>query len=395
MGMLDDYADQICCLAAEGKSDERIAAELPVETDGQSVYRWRKKHHVGKPTLRYASVLDPYADDIRRMYVDEGLTDQHIADTLPVSVGQETIRAYRMKRLGIASDRQRKVGRFTMAARYEELRDELPAAWERSKKWHSTQNRMVGSAQRVAQEFGVSTSTAAKWLAEQGLVEKRIDGKAGSKQAVALFGKGSSVPKIAEALGATQDSVRNWLKAAGCDLSDYFARMSHEEKIAWRRSISEGKASSVAGSGRYSYGGARLDSPQEVIFAKTCDRLGMDWQPYDRASMGVCEVLIDDRIVRYAPDFLVGNLPVEVKGIYDGLAADKVRTWREERGPLALVMKEELFEFEAAASAKEARLLLDAACFLDPSPETAFWQHAPTGARVPENSSNATSDQRQ
>jgi hypothetical protein len=37
-------------------------------------------------------------------------------------------------------------------------------------------------------------------------------------------------------------------------------------------------------------------------------------------------------------------------------------------------MKQQLFEFEAAASDKEARLLLDAACFLDPDPETAFRQ---------------------
>lgn len=355
-------------------SDAKIADALPVQTDGQAVYRWRKKHHVEKPNVRHASVLDPYASEIKRMYVDEGLTDERIAGMLPVDVSAGAVRVFRIDKLGIPSDRKRKVGRFTMAARYEEIKDELPAAWERSKKWHPTQKRMVGSALRVGQEFGVSASTAQRWLAQQGLVEKRIDGKLASKQALELFNKNWSVPRIAKKLGATQESVRNWLNAAGCDLSDHFARMTHEEKIAWRRSISEAKATAVAGAGRFTYGGARLDSPQEVTFAKNCDRLGLEWRPYDRALMGVCEVPIDGAIVRYAPDLLVGDLPVEVKGIYDAVAATKVKTWREHRGPLALIMKPELFEFEAARSAEEAQQLLDACRFLDPEPEAAFWE---------------------
>ena len=260
-----------------------------------------------------------------------------------------------------------------MEARYEEIKDQLPAAWERSKRWHTTQKRMVGSAERVGQEFGVSMATARKWLARQGLVEKRIDGKEGSQQALELFNDGWSVPRIAKKLGANEESVRNWLHAQGCDLSNYTDRMSYEEKIAWRRSISEGKVGSVAGSGRYSYMGIRLDSPQEVVFAKNCDRLGLRWQPYDRAGMGVCEVLIGDQIVRYAPDLMVDDLPVEVKGIYDQTAAIKVKTWREKRGRLALIMKEELFAFEAATSVQEAMVILEAACYLDPEPETPFW----------------------
>lgn len=373
MNVLDIHADEIRSMSADGVSDARIAETLPVETDGQAVYRWRKKHGVEK-VVRYASRLDPYAADVRRMYVDEGLTDERIADLLPVTVAVETVRSFRMKKLGIPSDRLRKVGRFTMDARYEEIKDELAAAWERSKRWHTVQKRQVGSAERVAEEFGVSATTAKKWLAMQGLGEKRIDGKLVGVQAVTLFNDGWSVPRIAKEIGATQDSIRNWLRAAGCDLSDYFSRMSHEEKIAWRRSISDAKASSVAGSGRYSYGGARLDSPQEVTFVKTCDRLGIEWCPYDRALMGVCAVPINGETVNYAPDLVVGNLPVEVKGIYDLVAATKVRTWRELRGPLSLIMKEELFAFEAASSSDEARQLLEATCFLDPEPEVAFWE---------------------
>ena len=41
-------------------------------------------------------------------------------------------------------------------------------------------------------------------------------------------------------------------------------------------------------------------------------------------------------------------------------ATTPTRPQTEQRGPLALIMKEELFEFEAAGAAKEARLLLDA-----------------------------------
>lgn len=374
MNVLDGWADQIRDMSAAGLSDARIAQALLVKTDGQAVYRWRKKHGVEKPDVHHVSVLDPHAADIRRMYVDEGMTDELIADVLPVSVNAETIRAFRIKKLGIPSDRRRKVGRFTMDARYEEVKDQLAAAWERSKEWHSTQKRMVGSAQRVAEEFGVSGTTAKKWLARQGLGETRVDGKFASQQAVALFDDRWSVPRIAKAVGATQESVRNWLNAAGRDLSGQVNRMTHEEKIAWRRSISEGKARSVAGSGRYSYGGARLDSPQEVTLVKNCDRLALEWCPYDRVVLGVCEVPINGEIVRYAPDLVVDGLCVEVKGIYDIVAATKVRTWRDQRGPLALIMKEELFAFEAASTFSEGKQLLDAACYLDPEPEVAFWE---------------------
>ena len=68
------------------------------------------------------------------------------------------------------------------------------------------------------------------------------------------------------------------------------------------------------------------------------------------------------------------RLAVEVKGIYDLTAATKVRTWRDMRGSLALIMKDELFQFEAARSAEEALQLLEATCFLDSLPEAAFWE---------------------
>jgi transposase len=222
---------------------------------------------------------NPFADDIKRMYIDEGITDQLIADALPVTVTADTVRDYRIRRLRIASTRHKKVGRFLMEARYEAVKHQLPAVWERSKRWYSTQKRMVGSAERVGQEFGVSMATARKWLARQGLVEKRIDGKEGTQQALELFNEGWSVPRIAKKLGASEESVRSWLHAQGCDLSNYTDRMSYEEKIAWLRSISEGKVGSVAGSGRYSYEGTRLDSPRRLSSPRTATGSGCAGSP--------------------------------------------------------------------------------------------------------------------
>ena len=372
---LDPHSDEIRKLASEGLSDARIADALPVDTDGQMVLRWRTKNGVEKGKTRFVSALDPFADDIKRMYVDEGLTDALIAQRLPVEITDNAVRDYRIKKLGVKSDRKRKAGRFVMEARFEEVKDQLPAAWERSKRWHRTQKRDVGSAKRVGEEFGVGMSTAQDWLARLGLVERRIDGKEAGDRALALFKENWSVPRIATELGTTQDSVRSWLKARGCDLSNHMERWNHDEWIAWRRRISEGKATAVAGVGRYRYKGFRLDSRQEVKFVKNCDRLGLNWLLYDRADMGVCEVTFEDGMIgRYAPDIVVEGIPVEVKGIYDKTAATKVRTWRQVMGDLALVMKQELFEFEAAADAGEALEILRGACYLDPDPEQAFWE---------------------
>lgn len=375
---LDPYADEIRKLAAEGLADARIADGLPIDCDGQMIDRWRKRNGVVKTKTKFVSKLDPFADDIRRMYVDEKLTDEVIAERLPIEITGDSITTYRVRKLGIPTDRKRKVGRFVMEDLFEEVKDQLPAAWEESKRWHTTQKRYVRSAKRVGEKFGVSASTARDWLSRLDLVETRIDGKEAGDNALALFKEGWGVPRIAAELGATQDSVRKWLNTRGCDLSKPTERMSHQEKIAWRQAISDGRAGSRTGSGRYPYGEFRFDSPQEVVFVENCDRLGLKWAPYDRIGMGVCEVPSDDGQVvgNYAPDLVVEGLPVEVKGIYDNKAARKVRTWRRVKGDLALIMDEELFLFESAPNAAAAMVILKGARYLDPDPETAFWDQA-------------------
>jgi len=117
-----------------------------------------------------------------------------------------------------------------------------------------------------------------------------------------------------------------------------------------------------------------MDSSFEVRFAANCDRLGISWQLYDRALHGVLEVEIEGEIVRYAPDFMVGPYPVEVKGIFDQLAATKVAAWREQRGQLAMVMKWELLDFEEARDSHDAMSTLLAACYLVPPTDAAYWE---------------------
>jgi hypothetical protein len=43
------------------------------------------------------------------------------------------------------------------------------------------------------------------------------------------------------------------------------------------------------------------------------------------------------------------------------------------RGHLAMIMKQELFEFEAAPTPEEAMMVLEAACYLDPPTDKAYW----------------------
>jgi len=161
---LDPYADEIRKLAAEGLADARIADGLPIDCDGQMIDRWRKRNGVVKTKTKFVSKLDPFADDIRRMYVDEKLTDEVIAERLPIEITGDSITTYRVRKLGIPTDRKRKVGRFVMEDLFEEVKDQLPAAWEESKRWHTTQKRYVRSAKRVGEKFGVSASTARDWL---------------------------------------------------------------------------------------------------------------------------------------------------------------------------------------------------------------------------------------
>lgn len=368
---INRYSDLIRRLYLEEKmSDAEVAAALPIEATASGVYHFRVRTGIKGHRRGAKSALEPHRDEVIRLYIEEKLTDGQIAARYDVT--EEAVRRARM-RWGVATDRNKKSGRFSREAQFEQIKDQLPDAWERSKRMHPKQKRMMGSAQRVGDEFGVSLPTAQKWLSRLGLVESRTQWSDDAPEtALKLFDEGLSVPATARQMGIPEDTVRNWISKHR-DLSNPATRRSHEERMAFRRSVSAGKVASVAGSGRFEYNGHRLDSSYEVRFVTTCDRLGLNWRAYDRATDGVCEVSIDDQTVRYAPDFIVGEIAVEVKGIFDALAAQKVRCWREGRGKLAMIMKQELLDFEGARDVEDATSTLLAACYLTPPTEPAYW----------------------
>lgn len=372
MSNLNEYDKEIRRLYLEEKmSDEEVAQALPVPATARGISSYRHRYGIKGHRRGPKSSLQKHQEEITKLYVEDGLTDALIAEKFNVTA--EAVRNARIK-WRIATTRHKKAGRYSMGAKFEEIRDELPAAWERSKRWHARQQRMVGSSARVAKEFGVGPSTAQKWLASLGLVESRsVHGETAPQEALSLFDTGLSVPAVAREMGCPEETVRAWISKER-DLSNPDSRRSYEEKIAFRRAVSIGKAQSVAGSGRFNYNGTRLDSSHEVRFAKSCDRLEMNWETWNRAKMGVCEVSLNGEVVRYAPDFLVEGIPIEVKGIYDATAATKIATWRQSKGSLAMVMKDELFEFESAATFDEAVAILRACCYLDPPQDKAFWE---------------------
>jgi transposase len=260
-------------------------------------------------------------------------------------------------------------------AEFAAVREELAVVWEKSiqpRRVGSTGIVMQGSAHRVAEHFGWSPSKTIKFLKRAGLLTPRPSNKTHGGRAAELFESGWSVPRIATEVEVSEDTIRSWLKKRGLDLSNHHDRRSHEEKIAFRQAISDGRGGSVVGNGRFKYNDVRMDSSWEVRFAKNLDRLGVEWTVWDRERDGTVEIP-GEVVGRYSPDFLVGDLPVEIKGVYDATAALKVSTWRKERGRLAVVMRNELLELESARTAEEAIAILQAFCYLDPPARRDGW----------------------
>lgn len=367
---INQYADLVRRLYLEEKmSDAEVAAALPIEATASGVYHFRIRNGIKGHRRGGKSSLDLHREEIIRLYTEDKLTDGQIASRYNVTA--EAVRRARV-RWDVVTDKNKSEGRFSREAQFIQVKDELPAAWERSKRFHKRQQRMVGSSARVGAEFGVGASTAAKWLARIGLGEvKSVYGDDAPKKAVDLFDGGLSVPAVARQMGVPEDTVRNWISKHR-DLSNHHERRSHEEKIAFRQAVSDGRGGSVVGNGRFKYNDVRMDSSWEVRFAKNLDRLGVEWTAWDRERNGTVEIP-GEVVGRYSPDFLVGDLPVEIKGVYDATAALKVSTWREERGRLAVVMRNELLELESARTAEEAIASLQAFCYLDPPARRDGW----------------------
>lgn len=377
---LDDHYDDIERMAGEGMSDARIAAALSIAATGQQVYRFRYANGIEKAKVRFVSQLDPYAKEILRLYVEERRTDKYIADVLPLKITQEAIRIYRTKVLGIETSRgDRSSERYIGEDFWLQVKDGIPRVWKDSERWDKQRRRMVPSTERVAEHYGIGTSLAHRLLKRAGLVSDRPSLEREGQRAKELFDQGWSIPRIAAELDQKEDSVRNWLNAQGCDLSNHVARMSHEEKLAWRGSISDAKAHAEDPTRRHPYGEHMLGSNYEVIAATQFDRVGLPWRPYSRLEDGVLDYEKEDgHVSRYAPDLVVTfngiEVLVEIKGLYASLDQVKVRAWRKDRGRLSLMLRTDILELEHATTAQEAFDCVRACTYNDPEPKSVDWR---------------------
>jgi len=372
MSNLTEYHEEIRRLYVdEGLSDAKVAAALPIETSGQAVYRFRRKVGIEGHGPGRTSPLEPHREEIVRLYTSGEASDDSLAERYGVS--SEAVRQAR-KRWGVETVRRKNSGRYSTDALFEEVKDQLPEAWERSKRWHKIQKRMVGSSARVGAEYGVSPATAQRWMKRLGLLEERPDNESGADRVVDLLASGWSVRRISEDLGVSGDTVRAWAKKRGIDLSSehYTKRMTHEEKAEWRRTLSRAKGFRATPPGQYSYGGETWDSTPEVLFVEHCDRVGLPWTKFDRTDALDFEDEAGGSV--YAPDVLVGDLPVEIKGYYGVRDARRVKRWRAERGPLALVSDRFLLDFESTKTAAEAERFLRAQRYFDPDPRDDLWR---------------------
>jgi hypothetical protein len=318
------------------------------------------------------SSLAPYAEEIRGWYSIEGLTDSMIADRLGdehgLNISENGVWSYRVHTLKLASDRSgRKEGRFSVAYRLSLIPDdELRRAFEETEQGFSTGRhahaiRRTKSAGRLAQKYGVSHSAMYDELKRRGLLAGRFSFAGDGVTIYDLFQAGRSIPAIAKKLGCSQEFVRECLTKMGADLSNAHARMSPEERRAWRIAIRRGRAASEKEMGRYVHQrtGIKMDSTYETRFADYCDQYGLEWERFKRSEESLLPVnLGGDLDTFYGPDFWVSygdeRVLVEVKGIYGYIDSVKVTAWRAERGELALMTADELSDFFVAATPQEA-----------------------------------------
>jgi hypothetical protein len=317
------------------------------------------------------SSLAPYAEQVRRWYSVEGLTDAMIAarlrDEHGLSITENGVWSYRVHTLKLESDRRgRKAGRFSVAYRLSLIPDdELRRAFEETEQGFTIGRhpaiRRTKSAGRLAQQYGVSHSAMYDELKRRGLMADRFSFSRDGATIYDLFQAGRSIPAIAKKLGCTQDFVRDCLTKMGADLSNAHARMSPEERRAWRLAIRRGRAASEKEMGRYvhQHTGIKMDSTWEIRFADYCDQYGLKWERFQRTEESLLPVnLGGDLDTFYGPDFWVSHggerVLVEVKGIYGYIDSVKVTAWRAERGELALMTADELSDFFVAATPQEA-----------------------------------------
>lgn len=224
LGMIDE--ERFLQLHAQGLPDMDIAEELLGNRDknsGQKISRLRKKHgllpHKAQRGPKTDTSLD---DDIQRLYQDELLTCEQIANRL----NRGTPFIYdRLKKMGIHEGRFAR-GRY---GKSNNIPSDLESVW-----LGSFQNKLLpsggslfqGSAQRVAAHYDVSPQVAMRWLKEKQLLKERLPHVALWKS---LYESGMSCEAIANQVGVTNpNTISKYLKTQGVDVKNGY---SYEEQL--------------------------------------------------------------------------------------------------------------------------------------------------------------------
>lgn len=165
-------------------------------------------------------------------------------------------------------------------------REELVMAYEKSRQKHRRTGLVLGSAQRVAKYFGVSSTTAIQWMRDEGIpfdqqpISERID------EIIDLYRSGLTIEKIAEKTGFGAGSISNCLKGAGVEVLLSQQRRTEEDNKRVAAAISVSKVGSEV---------YELFSSREAVL-EYLNRTGLRSIKGIEADLGVSHFYITQRI---------------------------------------------------------------------------------------------------
>lgn len=149
-----------------------------------------------------------------------------------------------------------------------------------------------GSAKRVAEKMGVSTSTAQKWLKEFGLLPERPQYKKLIDQIIKMYlDDDLPIYKIAEILQIQDQTVSNWLKKSGVQIKKSQERRTEEQKLIINNKISESKKGSKLSDStkqKMSQSRIKISKEQNKRIYKNCSVCGKEFWFYSRNNQKTC-----------------------------------------------------------------------------------------------------------
>lgn len=213
-------------LHAEGLSDMDIAEALlgnREKNSGQRVTRLRTALGLSPNKAKRGPKADTSLDEeLAQLYAD-GMTCDQIAER----VRRKSSWVYsRLVSLGLHE------GRFTRGryGKSNAVPDDLAQVWRDSFRDKPSAIRGVihqGSAQRVAQHYGVSPETANKWLKSTGLLQNRLNG---IDTWASLYRSGVSCEAIGVRFGMRPETISRYLKAQGVEVKNGYSYQ--EQQVA-------------------------------------------------------------------------------------------------------------------------------------------------------------------